>query len=256
MSATENTVHADVPVSANISHARQVTVDDIVAEAEGIYKEVLAAKLKDDDTAGQERLLKQIQDDHKDFNVSYPLALRWTVQTKQYKRAALVRYINYTKGKEWKERKDFLRDQGEYLVFLYRELHPKYDQRQVVEYRQAIVAQLIKEDDEFEAMKKEAEKELKRKNDEIDQERRRSLYTFLLRQKVIAEQAAAASMTTQNAADNTVPAPAGVTASTFGSVTVTDITNAEERADSEAASSMTVAFALSPKAVQPMGTWR
>jgi hypothetical protein len=191
MSAAENTVHADVPVSANVSHARQVTVEDIVAEAEEIYKQVLAAKLREDDTAGQESLLKQIQDDHKDFNVSFPLALRWTVQTKQYKRTALVKYINYVKGKEWKERKDFLRDQGEYLVFLYRDLHPKYDQRQVTEYRQAIVAQLIKEDDEFEEMKKEAEKELKRRNDEIDQERRRSLYTFLLRQKVAAELATA-----------------------------------------------------------------
>lgn len=223
MASRENNVYADVPVSANVSHAKHATIDDLVAEAEEILKRVLGAKLKDDDTDGQERLLKQIQDSHKDFNASFPLALRWTVQTKQYKRAAFVRYINYVKGKEWKNRKDFLRDQGEYLVYLYRELHPKYDNRQVVQYRQAIVAQLIKEDDEFEKIKEEAEKELKRRNEEIDQERRRKLYEFLVRQKVVAEQTAAAA---RSNATSSTDAPGG---SKIGNVTVTDITDEEEK---------------------------
>jgi hypothetical protein len=236
-SGSANNVYADVPVSANVTHAKQATVDDIVAEADAIYKEIVAAKLRDDDTEGQEVLLKRIQDNHKDFNASFPLALRWTVQTKQYKRAALVRYIGYVKGKEWKDRKEFLRDQGEYLVFLYRELHPKYDTRQVVQYRQAITAQLIKEDDEFEEIKKEAEKELKQRNEEIDQERRRRLYEFLVRQKVAAEQAAAArtsstphkSLEQSREASGALPqrcehpGPKDVsTTAAFGSVTVTD----------------------------------
>lgn len=189
----ENKVYADVPVSASVTHARQASADDIIAEAEEIHKKVLAAKLKDDDAAGQEALLKRIQDEHRDFNVSFPLMLRWTVQTRQYRRTAFARYLTFMKGKEWKDRKDFLRDQGEYLVILYKELHHKYDSRQVAQYRQAIVAQLLKEDEEFEAMKKEAESELERKNKDIDQERRRNLYAYLMKQKVAQEQQKAAA---------------------------------------------------------------
>ena len=177
--AADNYVHAEVPVTASIAHARHAGPEEIAEEAAAIFREVQAAGLRDDDEAGQEALLKRIQDAHKDFNATMPLVVRWTVQTKQYRRSALLRFVAFLRGKAWPDRKAYLAGQGEYLVILYKETRAHYDERQVAEYRQAVVKQLLDEDEEFEKLKTEAEEELKKQEAAIDGERRRALFAFL-----------------------------------------------------------------------------
>lgn len=171
-------VHADVPVSASISHAKTASVDEIIVEAEEIYAAAVKAELTDEEH-GREELLKHLQELHPDFNSSFPLVLRWTVQTKQFRRAAMVRYLDYMKGREWKDRKEFLTDQGEYLVYLWREMKKKFSAKELNDYRKFVVDALLKEDEELEKMKKEAETEVKKIDEKIDQERRRKLYALL-----------------------------------------------------------------------------
>lgn len=178
-----NVVHEEVPVTAAISHNKQASLEEIAAEADIIYNRVRTSGLKKDDAAGRGALLKEVQEDHPDFNTSFPLPLRWTVETGQYRRPAFERYLRYMRGREWKDREDFLRDQGHYLTLLYKEMHPRYDARLVNQYQQSIVDQLLKENKDFEKAKEEAEKELKARNEEADKVRRRALYALLQGQK-------------------------------------------------------------------------
>jgi hypothetical protein len=178
-----NTVYDEVPVSASVKHNKQASIAEIVAEADTIYTRVKKAGLKEDDEKGIAELLKEVQEDHPDFNSSFPLPLRWTVETGKYRRAAFERYLHYMRGREWKDRADFLRDQGEYLVILTKETNPRYDARLVNQYRQKLVDQLLAEDKEFEEAKKEAEKELKARKEEVDKARRRDLFALLEKHK-------------------------------------------------------------------------
>lgn len=166
----------------SVHHNRQSDVKEIADEADAIYRKVCAANIKEDDVdCDQQRdaLLKKIQAEHPDFSASLPIALRWTVQTRQYRRAAIEAHMAYIKGKEWKDRKEFLRDQGEYLVTLHKTMNPHYDTRRVIEYRRNVVDELLKEDDEFDRIKKEAEKAVADRDVSIDQERRRKIYEQL-----------------------------------------------------------------------------
>ena len=188
----ETVVHGEVPVSSSISHAKQATVDDIVAEGDAIYKKVREANIdKEDlakgDYAASDALLKRIQDEHKDFNSSLPLVVRWSVQTGQYHSDALRRYVTYIRGKQWDTRKDFIKDQGEYLVYVYKHCHPRYQPNEITAYRKSITDQLMAEDDDYEKIKKQAQAELERKNAEVDNARRRELYNILVKKKVAAE---------------------------------------------------------------------
>ena len=180
----------EVPIKASVSTQR-ATPAEIVAIANQIWKRVLEANLREDDTAGSDSLLGELQGEFKDFNASFPLVLRWMVQMRKYRAKAFEKYLLKHASAKLDTREAFLELQAEYLVLLYREEHPHPDENFVRRYRESVVQHLLDEDKTFMALQKQVEEDMEKIEAAVDQDRRQRLYEFILAQKVAREGASA-----------------------------------------------------------------
>jgi hypothetical protein len=184
-------VYGDSPPVRATTHTGHASPDDIVAIAKQIWACVTESGVAKSDDAGNDALLSTLQNRFREFNASFPLVMRWMVQMRQFKVAALHKYLIKHGTADLSSRENFLDLQAEYLVLLYREAHPRADQSFVRRYRASIIAQLRKEDAEFMDMNKTVEEEIKARQAEVDTARRDELYAFLLAARVKKEQEAA-----------------------------------------------------------------
>jgi hypothetical protein len=160
------------------------SIERVLKVAGEIWMAVRASGVAPEDAEGSAELLKDLGAEYKDFATSFPLALRWMVLSREYDAAAFEKFLRSEHVKAmYKDRHEFMAAQGEYLVTLYKALHPKASARQLTRYR-AAVAKSLKEDDEwFMAARDEADAELKRIDQEVDAERRALLREHLERLK-------------------------------------------------------------------------
>lgn len=164
------------------------------------YGEEKIEQLNDDDF---KTLIAILREKYRDFNVSFPVIMRWTAQMGEYSKKAMSKFLlKYSKTK-MKSMDDFLELQKDYVIFLYQEKNPHWNTRVVANMATNLVTALKKEEKEFEEASEEVQKEI----DEIEKQntldRRRLIYDEIVRQKA-AEAAEAAEVTnTANTANTT-----------------------------------------------------
>jgi hypothetical protein len=183
---------SEVPVSASVTTAQRATPEELVAMAKKIWRAVRDSKVAKADDAGNDRLLGQLQTEYKDFATSFPLVLRWMVQTRTFKAKAFHDYLKLHAAAKITTREDFLRLQAEYVVLLWRAEHPHPDEKVVRRYREDVSKQLIDEDKAFMEIHKRVEADLAVKAGEDDRDRRRRLVEFLKSRVEAADGAAPA----------------------------------------------------------------
>lgn len=120
----------------SIGSEHNVTADDIIAEANGIYKVVLAEyekiKSKSNGRGGQvpkrnsdekiiDELYTQLRDKHKDFSSSYPTVMRHMVQDCWYDSAAFTKYMREVAKKPWTNDTERMDSYTRYAELLLRE---------------------------------------------------------------------------------------------------------------------------------------
>ncbi len=173
-----------VDVRAEVSASRSATPQELVALATAIWKEVKASGVGKDDDAGNDALLKRLQEEYRDFGQSFPLVLRWMVQVRSYHPKAFEKYLLQHSGLRLDSREDFLKLQAEYLVCLFRAKVAHADEREVKQYRENIIRALLEEDEEFMRVSKEVDEEMEKRAQAVDKERRQSLYQALLAERL------------------------------------------------------------------------
>lgn len=180
-----NVSHGGVRVEkAKVSAAQEVPADKIVEIARSIWREIRDSDVAADDDAGNDRLLKDLRERYPDFAVSFPVPFRWMVQAREFDAKAFETYLKTRVKGLYKDRKEFLAAQAEYLVLLYRARHPRIGPRQLARYREAVVKSLEEDDEAFVKAQKEAEEEVARLDGEVDKDRRQRVYDYLVREKV------------------------------------------------------------------------
>lgn len=183
-------VFGDVPVRTETFSSQRATPDELVELATRIWRQ---HKLKDPMPEEKaDELLAELQAEYKDFNTSFPLVLRWMVQMHQYSPKVFRQWLDRFARATNDSREGFLTLQAEYLVMLYRELHPHTNDGRLREYRQALVKQLLDEDKEFTRIRGEVEADMAKQEAAQDAERRQALYAMLMRARVEREAAAGA----------------------------------------------------------------
>lgn len=180
--------YGEAPIAANVSSAQRASPEQIVKIGKEIWAAIAASGVHLEDERGNEELLGQLQTEYKDFATSFPLVLRWAVQLRQFSPKAFHRYLLKHAATRLRNQRDFLELQAEYLVFLYREQHSHVDEQQVRLYRESVVNQLVKEEEQFEQIQEEVAREISQRDVAIDRDRRQRLYKALLAQKVAREQ--------------------------------------------------------------------
>jgi hypothetical protein len=173
----------EVPITSTISSSKRATPDELVKLAQNIWKKIKESKVPKDDEAGNDKLLEILQDEFKDFNMSFPLILRWMVQMRKFSSKAFEKYLLKHASVKLDSREAFLELQADYLVLLYRSENAHPDESYVKKYRASIIKNLLDEDKLFLEVQKEVEKDLARDASIIDIDRRAKLYEFLLNQK-------------------------------------------------------------------------
>jgi hypothetical protein len=151
----------------------------------------LAANIPLENTKALDELLEQIQTDNYDFNLSFPIVLRWMVQMRKYRAKAFEKYLMKHSATPLDSKEKYLELQAEYLVLLYREEHPHCDESYIREYKSSLVKHLLEEDKAFMEMHKKIDEEFEAKAEMFDADRRRKLYEYLMAQKIKNECAAA-----------------------------------------------------------------
>jgi hypothetical protein len=192
MSADETQyAFGEVPVSARVSSEASATPDELVKIANGIWRQIKKSNIDANNEPENDALLERLQTEHKAFATSFPIALRWMVQLRSYKANAFRRYLLKHAAATLKTREDFLRLQAEYLVCLFQENSKNHPSpKQVGEYREGIVKQLLAEDELYREMVEEVDADIQRLSKENDAERRAALYKLALEERVRRERAA------------------------------------------------------------------
>jgi len=174
-----NFEYAETPVTATTSSAGHATPAELVKIADGLWRRVRESKVAAADAAANEALLADLQAEFHDFNLSFPLVVRWMVQLRKYSPRAFEKYLLKHASAKLDSRRAFLELQAEYLVLLRREEIRHPDERLMKAYRDGVVKSLVEEDEAFMAAQKECERELAARGAANDMERRRALYERL-----------------------------------------------------------------------------
>jgi hypothetical protein len=181
---TPNYVYSDTQVSTSAAGMTpSASVPQIVAIADQIWMHVLNSKIPKSDNRACDALLTKLQSEYKDFNASFPIALRWMVQAREYNKSAFKKYLIKHSTANLDSREGFIRLQAEYLVLLFRSRYTHPDEKMVAKRRNEIVKQLLDEDNQFLEDKKQIDQEIADEHARIAAERKQILYQMLLRAK-------------------------------------------------------------------------
>ena len=180
-----NTIIADrVNVQSSFQN-NSAPIEDIIAIAKQIWKKVTIKKAETE--AETDKLLNEIQDEFKEFFQSFPLVLRWMVQLKQFKLSVFKKYLHKVSITAVSNREEYLDLQAEYLVMLYKSLNSHIEEHKIQNYRKHIIDSLLEEDKMFKEIQKEVENQMKKEENELNEERKKLIYSMLMKKKLADE---------------------------------------------------------------------
>ena len=145
----------------NFGAANTVTADELIRILKEIRDESARSgysSQKKEDLPRIDAMYKDMWKRYKDFSREFPVVFRWTVHTAEASATAFRNYLLNHHKPFWKDRKEMLRAQDEYLVSKYKaENRRESTIGRMDNYRKGIVKKLIEEEEEFEAAAKKAQ---------------------------------------------------------------------------------------------------
>ena len=177
-------VSANVSVDMGSSLKTNITtnskeIESLVALADQIWKSVLDANIPVENAAGCADLLQKLQKEHADFATSFPIPLKWMAEAREYSPKAFKSFLEKHVKPIYKDRKEFMYQQGEYLVLLHKRKNPRAGAAQIAKYREHLKKNFDKDDDDYMAANKEAAEEKERIKKQADLLRRKRILSYL-----------------------------------------------------------------------------
>lgn len=144
----------------SISYSKNVTIDEVLAEANSIWDEFRRRRIGPNDHAEQDAFHREMFDAHKDLARAYPIVMRYMCQMGSYSGKVFRRFIVKMTEKPHQSESDYLDLQAEYVMMLYKELN-RWDNKTASGVYNAARKQLQDETDEFKKIAKEYEAKTK-----------------------------------------------------------------------------------------------
>ena len=138
-----------------------INIEIVINTIKEILNKVKRAEIEPKNAEENTKLLKILQDEYKDFSITHPVVLRWMVEARQYDEQAFRTYAKNHVKSTYKDRNEFWKCQGEYLILLFRRLNPKASVKAIRHYRDNVMGLLKKDNDEFDDANKKADEEIK-----------------------------------------------------------------------------------------------
>lgn len=158
-------VFSRLPVQVDLSGGKgTITHDQLVKVATDIFKRVRRSGLDPEDSEDNEAadaLYKKLWEEFKEFAKEFPIIFRWIVHRQKFSERPFRIYLQKHHKPMWKDRPEMLREQGEYLVYLWRKDHPDMSAKQLEAYRKHTQKHLKDEQEKFDKAAKVAEADCK-----------------------------------------------------------------------------------------------
>ena len=151
---------------ATITSEKDVTIDQVVAEADSILRESRSRKIKTGDVASAEELMSEMRKKHPEFCKSYPIVLRYICQMHDSSKAFRT-YLIKIKERPWKTQEEYLDSQADYVVILYKATHRRWNATQCENIRKNVRMMLQNEHDTFVKYAKEFDREVNEEEGEL-----------------------------------------------------------------------------------------
>lgn len=183
-----NVYHGDLKVDLGGGATGKVgapteELETVMGVASSIWAEVRASGVKAEDEEGCNAMTERLRKKYNDFAVSYPLPFRWMIQAQEYDAGAFKKYLRFHVKPMYKDRKEFMQCQGEYLTLLYKARNPRAGAKQITRYRAAIQKSLEEDDTIFTKAREDAEREVKEMDAAADADRRQRMVAYLKKQQ-------------------------------------------------------------------------
>jgi hypothetical protein len=161
-------------------HVGAEALEKILEMANEIWGKVRGSGVSPDDDAGNDKLLRRLQGEHKDFALSYPLPFRWMVQARQYNENVFKGYLARSVKAMYKDKKEMLGAQADYLAALFKARSPRTPPKVLRTYKEKVLKDLVEEDTRFSSAVEEARAEVARVEAEAAAARRQRLCGYLV----------------------------------------------------------------------------
>jgi hypothetical protein len=168
-------------LGAKIHNERNVTKEEILDEADKVWKRSRERNVNIKDLDEVEEFMSELRKEFKEFCTSYPIVLRYMVQFESYKRKALEKYLNKIEKKPWKSESEYLESQADYVVILYKEMHPRWNSTHVNNLRRNIINMLENESKVFKERLDNSEKKVTETEDRINNEAKEEVKSYFRR---------------------------------------------------------------------------
>lgn len=163
-----------------IENEKNITINDLINEANNVWKVVRGRRLKFGDIDAAEALMSEIRKTNREFCTSYPIVLRYMCQMQEYDSRAFKKYLLKIKEHPWKSESEYLDSQTDYVVILYQTRNKKWNRTQINNLRKNIRNMLQKEHDTFKFYAKEFEKEVSAELDIFEKRNTDELREYIL----------------------------------------------------------------------------
>ena len=147
-------------VRMSIKNEKEITLGEIVTEADTISRKSRSRKLKFGNIEAADSLMAELRKEHPEFCKSYPIVLRYMCQMQEYSTRAFRQYLLKIKEHPWKTQEEYLDSQADYVVILYRATHTRWNQTVCENIRKNIRTMLQNEHDTFTKYAKEFDREV------------------------------------------------------------------------------------------------
>ena len=153
------------PINSNMGDGNikteYINIETVINTIKEILNKVKRSEIDPANSEENTKLLKILQTEYKDFSLTHPVVLRWIVEARQYDEQAFRTYAKNHVKSTYKDRNEFWKCQGEYLILLFRRLNPKVSIKAVKSYRDGVMKLLKKDNDDFDDANKKADEEIK-----------------------------------------------------------------------------------------------
>lgn len=174
----DNTQYDFSGSASTVINQNSLPIETLIEMAENIFRTIKSENLGD-----SEKVFYSYFDRYKDFSRMFPVVLRCMVQFKKFNKKAFKKYLIKFKDINHSDRSEFVAIQADYMMYLYQAEHPHVGQKELYNYKQCVLNELIEENKKNEELYEkelEAQIELSKKR---DAEKRKQLKEYFLKQK-------------------------------------------------------------------------
>lgn len=169
----------DIDLKARFTSEKEVTIDDLVKEADTIWRYARARKLKFNDLDAAAKLISDVQRDHPQFCQSYPLVNRYICEMQEYSSKAFRMWLMKIKEHPWRSEAEYLDAQADYVAILFRTKKPRATRQQIEQLRTNIRTVLQIEHEKFKYYTNEFDKEVSAEDATLKHRNKAELCNFV-----------------------------------------------------------------------------